>query len=131
MEIVGNGKPTGSVLKETIVVSGTISTSVEKLHHQICLRILSCRRMSENHREPEVAEAEVPAVDSLDGLARITSKELAITHFVKSGTLQNACSTRPRVVVDLGKSALTHTVWLMNSRLKGRKRMMTKIQWPC
>ena len=36
-------------------------------------------------------------------LARITSKELAITHFVKSGTVQNACSTRPRVVVGLGK----------------------------
>ena len=30
-------------------------------------------------------------------------KELAITHFVKSGTLQNACSTRPRVVVGLGE----------------------------
>ena len=29
-EIVGNGKPTGSVLKETIAVSGTISISVEK-----------------------------------------------------------------------------------------------------
>ena len=28
-----------------------------------------------------------------------------ITHFVKSGTIQNACSTRPRVVVVLGKSA--------------------------
>ena len=38
----------------------------------------------------------------LDGLARITLEELA-THFVKSGTLQNACSTRPRVVVGLGK----------------------------
>ena len=30
--------------------------SVEKLHHQIRLRILSCSRMSENHREPEVLE---------------------------------------------------------------------------
>ena len=31
-------------------------------------------------------------VECLHGLARITSKELAITHyFVKSGTLQNAC----------------------------------------
>ena len=28
--------------------------SVEKLHHQIRLRILSCSRVSENHREPEV-----------------------------------------------------------------------------
>ena len=30
LEIVGNGKPTGSVLKDTIVVSVTISISVEK-----------------------------------------------------------------------------------------------------
>ena len=42
-------------------------------------------------------------VERLDGLARMTLEELAITHFVKNGTLQNACSTRPRVVVGLGK----------------------------
>ena len=46
------------------------------------------------HREPEVPEEKVPVVECLDGLARITSKELAMTHFVKGGTLQNACSTR-------------------------------------
>ena len=86
--------------------------------------------MSENHREPEVPEAEVPVVECLDGLARITSKELATIHSVKSGTLQNACSTRPRVVAGSGKSAHTHIVRLMNSRLKGPKRMMTKVQWP-
>ena len=40
-------------------------------------------------------------------------------------------STRPRVVVGLGKSALTHIVRLMNSRQKGQKRMMTKVQWLC
>ena len=77
--------------------------------------------MSENNREPEVPEERVPVVDRLDGLARITSKELAITHFVKSGTLQNSCSTRPRVVVGLVKSAHSHIVRLMNSRLKGPK----------
>ena len=43
--------------------------------------------------------------ECLDGPARITSKELAPIHSVKSGTLQNACSTRPRVVADLGKSS--------------------------
>ena len=59
--------------------------------------------MSENHREPEAPEEEVPAVERLDGLARVTLKELAITHFVKNGTLQNACTTRPRVVVGLGE----------------------------
>ena len=82
LEIVGNGSPTGGVPEETIAVSVTVSMSVEKLHHQIRLRILSCSRMSENHREPEVPEAEVPAVERLDGLARITLEELAITHFV-------------------------------------------------
>ena len=80
------------------------------------------------HREPGVPEEKVPVVECLDGPARITSKELAITHFVKSGTLQNACSTRPRVVVGLGKSARMHTVRLMNSRLRGPKRMMTQVQ---
>ena len=128
LEIVGNGSPTGSVLKETIAVSATISISVEKLHHQIRLRILSCSRMSENHREPEVPEEKVPVVECLDGLARITLEELAVTHFVKNGTLQNACSTRPRVVVGLGKSAHTHIVRLMNSLAEGPKRKMTKVQ---
>ena len=84
--------------------------------------------MSENHREPEVPEVKVPVEECLDGLARIASKELAITHFVKSGTLQNACSTRPRVAAGLVKSARMHTVRLMNSRIKGPKRMMTEVQ---
>ena len=67
--------------------------------------------MSEMRREPEVpGERVLP-----DGFARITSKELATTHFVKGGTLQNVCSTRPRVVVGLGKSAHSHIVRLMNN----------------
>ena len=131
LKIVGNGSSTGSVQEETIAVSATMRISVEKLHHQIRLRILSCSRMSENHREPEVPEAEVPAVERLDGLARITLEELAITHFVKGGSLQTACSTRPRVVAGLVKSALMHTVRLMNSPLKGPKRMMTRVQLLC
>ena len=77
--------------------------------------------MSENHREPEVPEEGVPVVECFDDLARITLEELAITHFAKNGTLQNACSTRPRVNVGLGKSAHSHIVRLMNSRRKGLK----------
>ena len=83
--------------------------------------------MSENRRGPEVPEAEVPAVERLDGPARITSKELAPIHSVKSGTLQNAFSTRPRVVNGLRKSARMHIVRLMNNLVKGPKRMMTKV----
>ena len=83
--------------------------------------------MSENHREPEVPEEEVSVVECFDGLARITLEELAITHFVKDGTLQNACSTRPRVVVGFGKSAHSHIVRLMNSQAKGQKIMMKEV----
>ena len=44
LEIVGSGNPTGSVLKETIAVSFTISISVQKWHSRIRLQILSCSR---------------------------------------------------------------------------------------
>ena len=77
-----------------------------KLHHQICLRILSCSRVSENHREPEVPEADVPVVECFDGFESITSKELAPIHSVKNGILQNACSTSRRMDADLGKVLL-------------------------
>ena len=75
--------------------------------------------MKEKRRKPEVPEARVPVVERLDGHARITSKELALIHSVKSGTLKNACSTRPRAVADLEKSALMHIARLMNSLAKG------------
>ena len=42
--------------------------------------------MRELRREPEVPEERVPVVECLDGPARITSKELAPIHSVKSGT---------------------------------------------
>ena len=73
--------------------------------------------MSEKHREPEVPEERVPVVECIDGLARITLKRLATTHFVKNGTLRNARSTRPRVAFGLVKSARMHIV-----------RVMTKVQ---
>ena len=77
-------------------------------------------------REPEVPEERVPVVECLDGLARITLKVLAPIHSLKSGTLQNACSTRPRVVADLGKkSTPMHIARLTNSLAKGLETMMT------
>ena len=82
-------------------------------------------------REPEVPEARVPVVECLDGPARIISKELAPIHSVKNGILQNACSTSPRVVADLGKSALMRIARLKNRQAKGPTRMVTKVQWLC
>ena len=122
LEVVGNGMPAGSALKETLVVSVTMSTSVQKWHCRIRLRILSCSRMREMRREPEVPEEEVPVVESLDGPARIASQELAPIHSVKSGTLQNAYPTRLRVVVGLSKSARMHIVRLMNNLVKRYKK---------
>ena len=73
------------------------------------------------HREPEVPEVEAQVGKWLDCSARITSKELAPINSVKSGTIQNACSTCPRMDADLVKSALMHTARLMNSLAKGLK----------
>ena len=97
-----------------------------KVHQQIRLRILSCSRVSENHRGPEVPEVKAPVIECRDGLARITSKELAITHPVKDAILPNACSTRTRMVAVLGKSARSHIVRLTHSRRNGPNRIMTK-----
>ena len=102
---------------------------MEKVHHQIRLRILSCSRVSENHRGPEVPEVKVPVVECRDGLARITLEELAMTHSIKDGILQNACSTKTRMVAVLGKSARSHIVRLTHSRRNGPNRMMTKALW--
>ena len=55
-------------------------------------------KKNELRREPEVPEAEVAVGERLDCPARITLKELAPIHSVKSGTLQNAFSTSAGVV---------------------------------
>ena len=72
--------------------SATISISVEKSSPSNPSPN-SFMRQSERktHRGPEVPEVTAPVVECHDGLARITSEELATTHSVKNGTLQNAC----------------------------------------
>ena len=99
---------------------------IKNRHSRILLRDLLRGRMRKMHREPEVLEAEAQVEDCLDCPARITSKELAPIHSVKSGILQNACSTSPKRVADLGNSALMHTARLMNSPAKGLKRRWQK-----
>ena len=71
----------GQCVKETIAVSATIRISVGKVHHQIRLRILSCSRVSETHRGPEVPEVRVRVVECRDGLARITLEETCNNSF--------------------------------------------------
>ena len=45
-----------------MTVSVTISISVQERHSRILLRVLSCSRVREMRREPEVPEARVPVV---------------------------------------------------------------------
>ena len=104
---------------------------MQKQHTQILLRALLRGRMREMHREPEVPEESVPVEECFDGLARITSKELAPIHSVKSGILQYACSTSRRMDADLVKSALMRIARLKNSLARGLKRKVTKVQWLC
>ena len=85
--------------------------------------------MSENHREPEVPEAEVPVVEFLDGLARITLEELAITHFVEKWHPPECFVLQDQEWLSVWRKVLiTRIARLMNSRQKGPKRMMTKVQ---
>ena len=118
LEIVGNGKPTGSVLGETIAVFATISKSVQNQHSRILLRALLRGRMREMRREPEVPVEKVPVEECFDCLARVTSKELAPIHSVKDGILQYACSTSLRMDADFGKSALMRIARLKKSQQK-------------
>ena len=130
LEIVGSGKPTGSVPEETIVVSATILISVEKLHHQIRLRILSCSRMREMRREPEVPEespsgrmSRWPCKDYLKGICTNSFCEKWHTP---------ECLFYKRKDADLERSSLMRIARLKNSPAKGLKRNGDKsVQWLC
>ena len=116
-QILGSGKRRHDINKRGKVTQSNTSPN-------------SCSRMSEKHREPEVPEERVPVEECFDCHARITSKELAPSHSVKNGILQNVCSTSPRVDADLVKKALMRIARLKNSLAKGLKRMI-KVQWLC
>ena len=83
----------------------------------------SSRTRSPRGRSPSGRMSRWPCKDYLKGTCN--------SHPVKNGILLNACSTRPRVVFGLGRSAHSHIVRLMNSRQKGLKRMMAKALWRC
>ena len=73
-------------------------------------------------REPEVPEESPSGRMSRLPCKENLKKELAPIHSVKSGTLQNASSTRRRAVADLVESARMRIVRLMNNKVKGPKK---------
>ena len=54
--------------------------------------------------------------------AKVTQPNPSPNSFMQQSALQDACSTRPRAVADLVKSARMHIVRLMNILLKGPKK---------
>ena len=131
LEIVGIGKPTGSVLKDTIAVSVTISTSVQNRHSRILLRILSCSRVKEKCVENPKSQRRVPVEECFNCPARITSKELAPIHSVKMASSRMLVLQVGEMDADLVKSALIRIARLKDSLAKGLKRMETKVRWLC
>ena len=125
-EIVGNGKPPGSVLKETIAFfRHDINKRAKTTQPNLSPRSSTQQNVKKCLENQKSLEAEAQVGQWLDCRARITSKELAPIHSVKNGILQNAGSTSQRMDV----SALTHTARLTNSLAKSLKRMVTKVQW--
>ena len=128
LEIVGNGKPNGQCVKgdncsfrHDINKRGKSSPSKPSLNSFLQqYERKSSRSRSPRGKSPSGRMSRWPCKDYLKGTCNNSC--------VKSGTLQTACSTRPRAVADLWKSARMHFVRLMNNLVEGPKRMMTKVQ---
>ena len=131
LEIVGNGKPTGSVWKETIAVSATTQISVEKVtpsnpspnSFMQQNERKSSRTRSPRGKSPRVRMSLWPCKDYLKGTCNNSFCERwhppeCLFHKTKSG-----CK--------FGKSALMHTVRFINNLEKCPKRMLTRVQWLC
>ena len=121
LEIVGNGKPTGSVLKGD---NCSFRHDVNKRAKMTPSNPSSNSFMQQNERN--AARTRSPRGKSPSGrMSRWPYKD-----YLKGTCTNSFCEKwqRPRVVVGLGKSAHMHTVRLMNSLVKGPTRMMTKMQ---
>ena len=108
-------KATGSVRNETIAVSDTISLSVQKQHSRIPSPRSSTRQNVSNASRTRSPRGRTPSAK----IARLPCKDYLKKTCINS--FCDACSTRQRVVVGLGRSAHSHIVRLMNSRRKGRE----------
>ena len=129
-ENVGNGKPTGSVRKETRAVFGTVEISVQKLRHSLLLlqNIRRKHKVGRIYRCRKVPGGKVRLGKYLVNRARNIFKVPVRIHLVKSGIPWSACSTSPRMDPNSGISASSHTAGSKSSPAKGLKRMSRKVQ---
>ena len=131
LEIVCSVSPTGSLLEETNAVSATISISLEKLLHQIRLRILLCK-VSGIRREPEVPEVS-PSGRTSRWLCKDYLKGTCNNSFCKRWhppdclfyKTKSGCRFWGKVLIP------TPSGWWTADKKVWEEWMMTKMQWPC
>ena len=97
LEIVGNGKPTGSVLKETIVVSVTMSINVQKMSVESVSEFFMQQneRKSSRTRSPR---GKSTTCRTARWLFKDYLKGTRNNSFCEKWHPPEVCSTRPRVV---------------------------------
>ena len=103
LEKVGNGKPTGSVPKETIAVFRHETKKGAKMTQpnsspSSFMQQNECN--ASRTRSPRGKNVSIACKDHIKGTCT--------TSFCESGTLQSVCSTIPRVVVGLEKCSFAH-----------------------
>ena len=118
LEIVGNGKPTGSVWKETIAVSATIWISVRKVHHQIRLRILSCGRVSEKSSRTRSPRGKSPSGRMSRWLCTDYLRRTCNNSFCKKWHPPECLFYKTKSGCRFGENAHMHIARLMNNLSK-------------
>ena len=125
-EVVGNGKATGSVLKVTIAICVTISQSVQNWHSRMRLRILSCNRMKENHREPKSLRKKSQCGRVSRWPCKDYLKGTCTNSFCEKWHPTECLFYKAKSGCRFGKSAPMHIVRLMNNLVKGPKEWWQK-----
>ena len=115
-ETVGNGNPTGSAPKETIAVSVTILISVVPNSVMQQNERKSSRSRSPRGKSASGRESRWSCKDYHEGTCTNSFFETDISRMLLNKT-KSGCR--------FGKSVRLHIV------VKGPKRMMTKVHWPC
>ena len=129
-EIVGSGKPTGSVRKETIAVSATILIKRGKMTQPNPSRN-SFMQQNERNASRTRSRGNRTSGRTSRWPCKDYLKKTCTNSFCEKWHPPECFFYKTKSGCRFGKSARMHIVRLMNSRLKGPKRMMTKVQWPC
>ena len=128
-EFAISGKQKGSVREETSAVSAATVMSVQNRHRKPLHPLSHHHQEVEVRREKGTSEAGVRLGRPIDSRAKTSWKVLALNYLVTVGILPNVNSTSLNRVVNSAQSARFRTGRLRNNQIKGRRRVVTKVQW--